>query len=154
MSYTEQELRLMKTFIQSSDWPLPIDKWPNSEECKTNCLAYALGLPIHDPIGHLFGHMESYEQFEALLLQLELSFRRVSNENELKDDEYGIIFYLIPYRDKTFECMHYDSHFVRIELDRSWTNKNGYRLRPKTIINKEELREFTEYRIYAVRKPR
>lgn len=152
MSYTNEEIRKMQSFINSPDWPLPYNKWPNPREVKNNCLAYALGLPIDDPCGHLFGHMESYDQFESLLNQLNLSFRKIDNENDLKDDEYGIIFYMIPCRDKDFGFLKTDQHFVRIELDRSWTYKAGCRLFPMPTL-KENLKEFSEFQIYAIRKP-
>lgn len=165
MSFMSKDMQEM---IASPTWPLSYDKWPN--ELNTNCIAYALGLPIDDPNIEIFNGILSdtpIEKLENLFNHLGLNHRRVSSQAEIKENEYGIVLYHYFY-DEAMNCFgckwtekREETHLVRIELDGTWTHKFGWGYYPSittpeeihdTILHNDQV-EVTPTAFFAIRKP-
>lgn len=119
------EMRKVQEFI-------PWDKWPN--HLHTNCIAFALGLPIDDPKREIFREILSespIEKLEKLFANLGFEHRRISSSNEIKNDEYGIVLYHYFYEEEMqqFGCRwaktQEEIHLVRIE-NGIWFHKFGW----------------------------
>jgi len=158
---TIEDMRNTQEFIS---W----DKWPN--ELQTNCIAYALGLPIDDPKYENFVHMLTEDpigKLEEILTSLRLCYRQVSSEAKIEDNEYGIVLYHYFYESirNAFGCKWTEKveevHLVRIELDGTWTHKFGWGYdasitTPKEIhdtILRDDGVEVSPTAFFAVRKP-
>lgn len=148
---------------------IPYDKWPN--HLHTNCIAYALGLPIDDPYMEIFNYMlidKPVDKLTKILEGLDLDYRIISNPSELRNDELCIVLYHYYYEKlrSLFGCSwteHLEeTHLARIELDGTWTHKFGWDYDP-SITSPEEIHDIilqddhvdvqpTAY--FAIRKPR
>ena len=160
---TIEKMRKVQEFI-------PWDKWNN--RLNTNCIAYALGLPIDDPKKETFGTIISggspIEKLEKLFDDLSLCHRRITSESEIKENEYGIVLYHYFYKEERnfFGCTWYqdeeETHLVRIEQDGTWTHKFGWDYdtsvtNPQEIhdvILEEDMVDVSPTAFFAVRKPR
>ncbi len=156
-----KKLRAVQKFI-------PYDEWPN--HLNTNCIAYALGLPIDDPKKETFTSIlcgNPIEKMYVLLDELELQYRRIKSPSEIKENEYGIVLYHYFYKVKYFfggEWYSDDSeeiHLARIEQDGTWTHKFGWDY-DASITNPQEIHDtileddnvdVTPEAYFAVRKP-
>lgn len=156
------EMRKIQSFI-------PYDQWPN--QFHTNCIAYALGLPIDDPKMELFNHLligNAEEKLKMIFEELHFEYRKICDASELKDGEYGIVLYHYFYEERRneFGCRwteHLEeNHLVRIEPDRTWTHKFGWNY-DTSVTDPQEIHDIilhddhvdvqpTAY--FAVRKPR
>lgn len=157
----------MRKIIEESSWPLTYDKWPNN--LTTNCISYALGLPIDDPEKEIFNDILSdnpIEKLENLFNILGLLHRRIESESEIKENEYGIVLYHYFYKEERNFCgcrwsedME-EIHLVRIH-NGTWTHKFGWYYdtsvtTPKQIhdiIFKNDNVEVIPTAFFAIRKP-
>lgn len=164
MSYEAiiSEMRRVQKFI-------PWDKWDNS--LSTNCVAYALGLPINDPQMEIWGTIlidSPIEKLEKLFNDLNLCHRRINSESEIKENEYGIVLYHYFYKEEMHFCgCHWsedleENHLVRIEPDGTWTHKFGWDY-DASMTNSKEIHdvilnddkvEVSPTAFFAIRKPR
>lgn len=158
---TIEEMRNVQEFI-------PWDKWPKG--IQTNCIAYALGLPIDDPKCVFFGRLLSEDPITKLIDtfdSLGLCYRQITSEAEIKENEYGIVLYHYFYKTirKCFGCEWSEEteeiHLARIELDGTWTHKFGWNYDASTTTPEEIHGTILQYdnvdvsptAFFAVRKP-
>ena len=130
--YSIEELRRVQKFIHWDEWPL--------QGSDTNCIAYALGLPLSDPRKKFFSSLVSSEQgLIRVMTDLGLSFRKISNPKDKANQEVVIVLYDYYYpeihRERDYEgIVHtwktgkrcHETHLARIELDGTWTHKFGW----------------------------
>jgi len=143
-----KHLEQLRQFINSDNWPLDIDDWPCEVSSRTNCLAFALGLPYPDMHHSLFTiqnypFSDAKTLLELFLKELNLVFRKIDSIEEAHIDEY----ILQVYERKTANSKYF--HVIRRNLDGKWVHKPGwnrgpceitfweyfYRTNPKTSIS-------------------
>lgn len=131
-----KHLEQLRQFINSDNWPLDIDDWPYEVNSKTNCLAFALGLPYPDMHCSLFT-TKSYPLSDAktlleiFLKELNLNFRKINSIEEAHLDEY----ILQVYEHKFVSSKYF--HIIRRNLDGRWVHKPGWNCGPCEITFEE-----------------
>ena len=145
-----EQIRLV---VDSKNWPLDCNKWPEELQESTNCLSFALGLPISDKDHKLFNSEEAHIKDELVKFFdiMNLQWREIVNIQDAKDDEFiiqGYEFWQIIGGD--------DFHVVRRELNGEWVHKPGWKYVPETIKNLNDLHCHMHPRditcIFAVKK--
>ena len=158
---TIEELRNSQEFI-------PWNEWPN--QLHTNCISYALGLPIDDPKFELFGNLLNgapIDNLKTVFASLGLCWRQVASEDELETNEYGIVLYHYYFQvsRKFFGCEWLEEaeeiHLARIQPDGTWTHKFGWNY-DASITTPEEIQDIIlrddgevvfPAAFFAIRKP-
>lgn len=120
----------IRHIVQSENWPISINEWPEELNKSTNCIAFALGLPISDKDGKLFNSPDTKIKDDLLTFfeVMGLNYREIEDIKEAKDDEIiiqGYDYWQIMGGD--------DSHVVRRELDGTWVHKQGWNRAPIII---------------------
>ena len=137
MPYTKDELRKVQGFI-------PYNLWPN--EINTNCIAYALGLPLDDPRKETFSNLlgdNPIESLEEILKFFGFNPVRVESVSDIPKGSYGFVLYHYTYKEEKsfFGCSWTEdtseTHLVRIEPDGIWTHKFGWGYNTSTTTPEE-----------------
>lgn len=124
MSYLNNyQIEQIRQCIESPNWPLSCDEWPINLNTSTNCLAFALGLPIANP--SIFKISTSpfsklKDLIEHLLNVSGLEYRRLNSVKDAEKDEIIIQGYESIF-DNTY-CF----HVIRRNLDGKWYHKPGF----------------------------
>lgn len=124
MSYLNSErIEQIRSCIANPNWPLNCDEWPINLNTSTNCLAFALGLPIGKP--DIFKVSTSpFSKLEDLLEYLlsisGLEYRKLNCVKDAEEDEYVLQGYDM-ICDNTY-CY----HVIRRNLDGKWYHKPGF----------------------------
>jgi len=124
MSYLKpHQIEQIRQCIESSNWPLGCDEWPLQLNTSTNCLAFALGLPIANPSIFKIS-TSSFSKLSSLLDYLlsvsGLSYRKLNSVKDADEDEYIIQGY-----DSIIDNT-YCYHVIRRNLDGKWYHKPGF----------------------------
>jgi len=105
---------------------------------RNNCIGFGLGIHLDDPSNSVFGSIlagNTIAKLKELFRNLNFSYRRITSENQLQEDEYGIvlykyacqILYTFPFR---FLGEGEEIHLARIERDSDgnwiWVERIGH----------------------------
>jgi len=126
MVMTDYLIEQFRPLVDSPDWPLNPEQWPEELNKSTNCLAFALGLPYADEEKLLFSTDFQKRFICETLTAMNFEFREISSLNDLKDNEIVIKCY----KDINIPG---NFHVIRRNLDGTWVHKEGWYEAPEKI---------------------
>ena len=132
----KKTIEQIRRIVNSDNWPLDFNEWPEELNKFTNCLSFALGIPIPDKDYKLFDgpKLQIRKDILKFLKIMNLEWREIANIQEAKEDEIIIQGYefWVPVSGEDF-------HVIRRNLNGMWVHKQGWHRAPKIIKNPNNL---------------
>jgi len=132
----KKTIEQIRQIVDSDNWPLDFNEWPEELNKSTNCLAFVLGLPIPDKNYKLFNGSNApiKEDILEFFKIMHLEWREITDIQDAENDEIIIQGYEF-WQTLAGE----DFHIVRRNLNGNWVHKPGWNRAPSIIENLNDL---------------